>query len=505
MRTLENIGMHLTRAEEHGGNSGKLQLTRPWVWLTAVTIVAAVLRVIGINKGLWWDEIYFLVVTVRHPLAEILARFPGDTQHPLYSVLARLSVLAFGEHAWSLRLPAVVFGVASVPLLYLLGIAVSTRNQALLAASLLAVSYHHVWFSQNARGYTMLTFWALASTLFLLQGMRTGRRGPYAAYALASALGAYTHLTMLFVVASHVVICVGCAWRDWKSGLGLAKWRFALEAFFLTGGLTLLFYAPILTQVMNYFTHRPSSMKGVSTPRWAMLETLRGLIRGLGSEGVLVVAALVIACGAWSYFRENRLALALFVLPGAFTALGAVVSRGTMYPRFFFFLIGFAVLMLVQGLVVIPRWIVAHSPGASARNHPGLAPALSAALAAVLLVSSAYSLARNYKYPKQDFEGAIQFVDRERKTGEPVVTAGASTFPLLKYYAKPWDSVETVEQLREICRQDRPVWVIYTFPRYLESWSPPLADMIRNEFTVTQVFPGTVGDGDVFVAKSEPR
>ncbi|MGA2720792.1 MAG: glycosyltransferase family 39 protein [Bryobacteraceae bacterium] len=497
--------MKLTRGEKGGGYSAELQLTRPWVWLTALTILAAGLRVIGVDKGPWWDEIYFLVTTVRRPLAEIVTIFPGDTQHPLYSILARLSILAFGEHVWSLRLPAVVFGVASIPVIYLLGVSVSTRTEALISAALLAVSYHHVWFSQNARGYTALAFWALLSTLFLLRGMRTGRRGPYLAYAVAASLGAYTHLTMLFLVASHALICAGAALMDWKRGSGLAKWRLALQAFFLTGGLTLLFYAPILMQVRNYFVNRPSSMRAVSTPRWALWETIRGLTRGLGTEGVLVVAALVIACGAWSYYREDRLVFSLFALPGACTAMGAFLARGTMYPRFYFFLIGFAVLILVRGLMVIPRWIVASWPGLSARANPRLAPALSAGLATVLFASSAFSLVRNYRYPKQDFEAAIQFVDAERQAGEPVVTAGASTIPLLQYYVKPWEGVETVQRLRAICSQGRAVWVVYTFPRYLQSWSPPLAEMIRTEFTVARVFPGTVGDGDVFVAKSQPR
>lgn len=504
-RTLHNNRMNLTRGKTGGVDPGRLQSTRPWVWLTALTILAAGLRVIGVNRGLWWDEIFFLVTTVRHPLAEIVTIFPGDTQHPLYSILARLSILAFGEHVWSLRLPAVVFGVASIPMIYLLGIAVSTRKEALLSAALLAVSYHHVWFSQNARGYTALAFWALSSTLFLLRGMRTGRRGPYAAYAMAASLGVFTHLTMMFLVASHLFICTGAALLDWKRGLGLAKWRTALQAFLLTGGLTLLFYAPIVTQVRNFFMNRPSAMRAVSTPRWALWETLRGLTRGLGTEGVLVVAALVIACGAWSYYRENLLVFALFALPGACTAIGAVLARGTMYPRFYFSLIGFAVLILVRGVMVIPRWIVAGWPAHSARANPNLAPALSAALATVLFASSAFSLVRNYRYPKQDFEAAMRFVDAERAAGDPVVTAGASTFPLLKYYGKPWEGVETVAQLQEILRRGRPVWAVYTFPRYLESWSPPLAEMVRKEFTVTRVFPGTVGDGDVFVARSQPR
>jgi uncharacterized membrane protein len=134
------------------GRSNAFQLNHPWAWVTGLMVLGAALRVIGLNRGLWLDEIYFLVETLRHPLAQIVTFFPGDTQHPLYSILARISIVAFGEHPWSLRLPAVVFGTLSIPAIYLLGVAVSTRGQALTAAALLTVSYHHVWFSQDARG-----------------------------------------------------------------------------------------------------------------------------------------------------------------------------------------------------------------------------------------------------------------------------------------------------------------------------------------------------------------
>jgi hypothetical protein len=111
---------------------------------------------------------------------------------------------------------------------------------------------------------------------------------------------------------------------------------------------------------------------------------------------------------------------------------------------------------------------------------------------------------RNYRYPKQDYEGAIQFVDAERKDGELVVTAGAAAVPLLQYYAKPWENVETAERLQEDCRQGRAVWIVYTFPRYLAAWRPPLMEIIRNRFTVIRVFPGTLGDGAVFVGRFQP-
>jgi hypothetical protein len=47
-----------------GGAPGKKGVDssrrQPWVWLGFLTMLAAALRLIGLNKGLWWDEVYFL-------------------------------------------------------------------------------------------------------------------------------------------------------------------------------------------------------------------------------------------------------------------------------------------------------------------------------------------------------------------------------------------------------------------------------------------------------------
>src|SRR5690606_29426767 len=113
---------------------------------------------------------------------------------------------------WSIRLPALVFGVASVPMLYVLGREVASRREALLAAALLTVSYHHIWFSQNARGYTMLAFFAMLATYLLLRGVRTRSRRTFVAYGVVLALSTFTHLTTVFLIGAHVLIC---AWLVW--------------------------------------------------------------------------------------------------------------------------------------------------------------------------------------------------------------------------------------------------------------------------------------------------
>ena len=70
----------------------------PWGWLAALTALAVVLRSIGLNGGLWLDEIFTLHEGVRVPFVQLITTFPGNRQHTFYSVLAQVSVAAFGEH-----------------------------------------------------------------------------------------------------------------------------------------------------------------------------------------------------------------------------------------------------------------------------------------------------------------------------------------------------------------------------------------------------------------------
>jgi hypothetical protein len=129
---------------------------------------------------------------------------------------------------------------------------------------------------------------------------------------------------------------------------------------------------------------------------------------------------------------------------------------------------------------------------------------LTGIFAAVALAASSVSLLRNYRFPKQDFEGAMHFVDAEKKAGDTVVTAGASTYPYQEYYDKHWDSVENAAKLREIAGRSPDVWMVYTMPRYLEAAAPDVMEMIRTNFKTVRIFPGTVGDGDVYVSKYRP-
>ena len=403
-----------------------------------------------------------------------------------------------------------VFGTVSVPVLYLLGRELTDRAEALIAAGLLAVSYHHIWFSQNARGYTGLLLAALLATWCLVQGLRKPGWRPWLLYAVTVALGMYTHLTMIFVAISHALVCgwwvMSGEWlvvrRDkpthhspLTTHHSPPDWRRPAVGFVLAGTLTLLLYAPMLADVQNFFLHKPTGMKAVSTPRWALVETWNSLQKGLGGNAtvtlpVLLGAGLILGCGLGSYWRHNRIVLALCVLPGLITLCGALAVRGTMYPRFFFYLLGFGLLIVARGITVASRGVIAFLvPDASPRLGQRVGAWMGGGLAALLMACFAASLGTNYRYPKQDFEGAMNYIEAQQEDGEPVLTAGvAATFCYQRYYHRPWEEARTAGQLATICGT-RPVWLVYTFPRYLEVADADLAAMIRERFTVVPPFP----------------
>jgi len=162
-------------------------------WLIGLLLAAAFgIRLYQLGSGLWLDEILTYVNYARLSFGENVTTYSNENQHFLYSLMAHACFLLFGENAWALRLPAVLFGVGSIWALFLLGKYAASAREGLFAAALFAFSYHHVWFSQNARGYSGLLFWTILSSLFFLRALEEDRRGLWVAYAIAVTLGVYT-------------------------------------------------------------------------------------------------------------------------------------------------------------------------------------------------------------------------------------------------------------------------------------------------------------------------
>ncbi len=453
--------------------------------------VGVLLRLTDLGTGLWYDEIETLVNYVRLPLGQILTTYDSQNNHLLYSVLARLSFLSFGESNWALRLPAALLGIASLWAAWRFARRAGSRMEAMLVLALLTFSYQHVWFSQNARGYTGLLLWSLVGSLAFLELLagRPERRGRMVLlYAVAMGLASWTHVTGAFVVIAHALIWAALAARRGDRGRLAPALAIGLSAF-----LTLLVYAPVLPQLVH--TVLTPTMEGTATawksPLWMVAETMRGLSRGLpGGMVSLILGGVVLAGGLVSWWRRNRAVAAMLVVPVLVTACLMFVVAHNLWPRFFFFAAGFALMIAVRGVFEAVRAVL---PGANA--VPATAALTLVILGSVLGVRRAWG-------PKQDYEGAARYVTSMAGRDDAVVSVDLTAYPYTRYYGTTWPSVDNLQTLEEIERRHRKTWLLYTFPIRLSAVHPDIWNRLQSRYDTAAVFPGTVGGGAVVVMVS---
>ncbi len=478
-----------------------------WLALAGMTVIAVVLRLWNLGSCLWFDEVLTLIEFVRRPLGAIVTMFPSQNQHMFFSVLAHASVSVLGESAATVRLPSVVFGVASIWVLFALGRRTIGSHQALIACALLTVSYHHVWFSQNARGYMGLLFFALLATWLWIEALdRSGARW-WACYAVSLALGTWMHMTMVFIPATHVIVFLMLETRLIRAPttVGSAtpvypRRLLPLAAWVLSGTITLQLYALALPEFFGTALHEVSLTSEWTNPWWVVWESLRvlsetsllGRIAVIGGGGVLVI-------GAASVFRNCRSAALVMALPG-FVAGGTMLALGhNLWPRFFFFCMGFAVLFVIRGVSALPVLlrIGPVQPWLTIRT----AQRVGLGVASLMIPASISILPRCYALPKQDFVGARDYVERSRSNGDTIVAVGLAGVAYESYYAPQWTVAQTRDELDRL-RSTRPgLWLVYTLPIEVRAYHPGMWELIEQEFDIVKVFPGTLGDGAVIVCR----
>jgi hypothetical protein len=473
-----------------------------WAWLFGLAVAAALVRVVALNQQLWFDEIVTLLDSARDPILRIMTHYGGQNQHMLYSVLAHYSIRLFGEQPWALRLPAVLFGAAGIPALYFFGCLVATKREALFAAALMVINYQHIWFSQNARGYTGMVFWTLLASIFFVRCASNGRNSDCVIYGISAALGIYTHLMMAFVVVGHAILYVWLIWSRTRSTGRMPRNSFLpLFGLMLAGTVSFVLYAPVIPGIFA----RTIGVAGTSvrsewaSPLWALKEMVHGLRNGAGGGFfAIIVGGLLLVCGLVSFWRSNRFVVGLMVFPGLVTAAAVLATSHNFWPRFFFFEIGFALLLLVRGAVVCSDF------AAKVLNGTGsFAIRLSTAVLALMLFASVLPLRTAYLYPKQDYLSAMRFVDGYQQSEEQVVTVGVVTTAFQRYYGRSWPLLETRAQLDEQLMRDRGTWLIYAMPIYIRASQPDMWDAIQSRFTLVRVFPGTLSGGEIFVCRSK--
>jgi hypothetical protein len=130
----------------------------PWL-VVLITIIGGFLRVILIgNKGMWLDET-FSVWLAKHSVIDMLHWIVKIDQHPpLYYLLLHYWIALTGDTPYYARLLSALFGAGTIPIIYLIGKRLSGVMTGLVAAVIMALSLYNIYYAQETRMYTLLTF-----------------------------------------------------------------------------------------------------------------------------------------------------------------------------------------------------------------------------------------------------------------------------------------------------------------------------------------------------------
>ncbi|NQU47963.1 MAG: glycosyltransferase family 39 protein [Planctomycetes bacterium] len=120
--------------------------------LPAILIFAFILRLIGIDTVPFWIDEEYTLSLVDQGLSQVIRT--SNTIHPPGYALLALPFREFGDEAWLIRLPAVLGGLLGVIVAYFAAGVVGRKKIAPYAALLVACSIYHIYYSQEARGYS---------------------------------------------------------------------------------------------------------------------------------------------------------------------------------------------------------------------------------------------------------------------------------------------------------------------------------------------------------------
>lgn len=384
------------------------------IWL--ILLLSFGLRLITINQSLWLDEAINVVSAQRLDFFSFITRYPiGDFHPPAYFALLWLWGHLFGFSEIAVRLPSVILGVLTVGLTYFLGKELGNKKAALVGASLLAVAPLHVYYSQEARMYSLAAFAATLSFYFLVKCVKGGLWA-LCGYTVSVILILYSDYVAYLVLPAQLIFLL---WYDRKS----------IKKILGSWGISLLFFLPwMLVFPEQLLTGRAAAVNlsgwnevvgGTSLKNLALVwvKTLvgrisfdnKGVYAGvIGCLSILWILGIEKGIGGIRgvrRIRENEGLLLSWILVPLILAWGiSFIIPILSYFRLIFILPAFY-LLLSYGLSKFPKvW--------------------STLLISIILLGELLSLFIYYTSPqfhREDWKGAVSFIRADVRFNDLVI------------------------------------------------------------------------------------
>jgi hypothetical protein len=379
------------------------------LWMALASFaVGAVVRVFAAQNDLWFDEVWTLQLLRErvHSLGDVFTNLKHSNNHHLCSLWMWL----VGRNASALvyRLPSVLASIGTVVLAGLLG-ARRSWLEACVAVILTSWSYLLIHFGTDARGYSLVIFFALLAWYALQQFEEKRSLIWIIVFWSAAVLGFLAHLEFAVCFVGLV------AWALWRFVRYRPKWRQALLDLFT------LFTVPIVLLLAFYFVAlRGMEVTGGDTYRlWPLLiKTASYTLGGPGSgpaAGIIALLAVAALSVALIYLMVDPDDCWIFyaVVILAPLALIAIRRPEQLYVRYLMISVAISLLLLSSVSVATLRRGVAG-------------PAIALAMLALYVTGNAANTTNLLRFGRGQYLAALLFLETHSNDKRVLITSTSS-------------------------------------------------------------------------------
>lgn len=384
----------------------------------AIVGLAALVRLPTLGQqSFWLDEAATLNV-LHHSFGSVFSAIVDhESTPPLYYLLAWVWSHALGYSEVAVRLLPALFGIATVAVVRSAAARVAGTRAGVIAGVLAAVNPLLVWYSQEARAYSLLALFGALSFHFAIRavdGSADDRRELWR-WGIVAALALCTHYFAVLFVAPEA------AWLLWRRG---ARARLPIAAVIACGlALAPLALAQRKTGRTDWISGSPLHTRLVLIPKQfvtGLSAPAQTLLAAVALAGALAIAATAVV---------RRVRLPEPALAAAAITVGAPLVMAALA------LIGIDVVLTRNAIGVLPiafvglgvaldALLVAKSDAPVALA--GAAVALSGVVALVAVVTDA-------AYERTDWRAAAEIVNASRSRHLVVLDPSSAQLPLSLY------------------------------------------------------------------------
>lgn len=170
-----------------------------------ILILGLLLRLVNLNQSLWFDEAINVVYARDSSLIFYLSSYIiGDFHPPGWFFILWIFTHILGTAEIIVRMPAVIFGVMTIYLTYLIGREFSKKT-GLIAALLMSLAPLHIYYSQEARPYALGALAVSLSSYFFLKFLQKSAKKFFWFLVLGNAFVLYSDYPAYLIFIAQLI------------------------------------------------------------------------------------------------------------------------------------------------------------------------------------------------------------------------------------------------------------------------------------------------------------